>query len=112
MCGAANEDWLKIFEADFLKEQADCWTARQTPDFSVVNLHAMYLPAPTARIFLELASRDLLASGLCWRFLMGFRIGIGEMFGWGRAWPGSSLRRLGRENIVASPTSYRFTRRA
>ena len=83
MCGAAIEDRLKILEADFLKEQADCRTARQKPGFSVVNLQAMDFPAPGARIFPELASRDLLASGWCWRFLTGFRVGIGKMFGWG-----------------------------
>jgi hypothetical protein len=82
MSGAANEDWLKIVEADFLTEHADCWTAMQAPEFSVVNVHARDIPASAARIFPELAARDLLASGPFWKILMGCRVAIGKVFGW------------------------------
>lgn len=52
-------------------------------EFSVVHVHAMDIPAPAARIFPELAARDLLASGSFWKFPMGFRVAIGEVFGRG-----------------------------
>jgi len=44
----------------------------------------MEIPAPAVKIFPLLGSRDLLAPGLSWRFLLGFRVGIGEIFGWDR----------------------------
>jgi hypothetical protein len=84
MSGAANEDWLKILESDFLREHSDCWTARQAPEFSVVNVHAVEIPAPAARIFSKLAARELLAPGRFWRFLIGFRAAIGKFAGWDR----------------------------
>jgi uncharacterized protein DUF2867 len=73
---------LKIFEPDFLRAHADCWTARQAPEFSVVNVHAKEIPAPTARIFPQLGSHDLLSPGPFWKFLLGFRAVIGKLFGW------------------------------
>ena len=82
MCGAANEGWLKIPESDFLRGHADCWTAGRAPEFSVVNVHVMEIPAPAARIFSELGAQDLLAPGLFWKFLLGFRIAIGKIFDW------------------------------
>jgi len=87
MCGAANEDALKIEASEFLKAQADTWTARQAPEFAVVNIHSMEIPAPAARIFPELASRDLLAPGAFWKSLLGFRFAVGQIFGWDRAIP-------------------------
>lgn len=75
-------DELKILESEFLAAHADCWTARQAPEFSVLDVHAMEIPAPPARIFPELAAQDLLAPGLFWKFLLGFRIAIGKLFGW------------------------------
>jgi hypothetical protein len=73
---------LKIVEADFLREHADCWTARQAPEFSVVNVHAMEIPAPAAKIFPQLGSHDLLAHGPIWKLLLGVRVAIGKIFGW------------------------------
>ena len=75
---------MKVAEADFLRAYGDCWTAGRAAEFSVVNVHAMEIPAPPARIFPELGSRDLLAHGPFWRFLLGFRMGIGKIFGWDR----------------------------
>lgn len=69
-------------EADFLATHGECWTAGQALGFSVVNVHAMEIPAPAARIFPELGARDLLAHGLFWKLLLGFRVGIGKIFGW------------------------------
>jgi hypothetical protein len=91
MSGAANEDWLRILEADFLREHADCWTAMQAPEFSVVLVPAMDIPALAARILPELAARDLLASGPFWKFLMGFRVAVAKVFGWD---PGLGDRKL------------------
>jgi len=82
MCGAANEDWLKISESDFLTTRAGCWTASQAPEFSVVNVHAIQILAPAARIFPELGPRDLLAPRAFWKILVGFRIAIGKILGW------------------------------
>jgi hypothetical protein len=73
---------LKVEEADFLWAHGSCWTALQVAEFSIVNVHAMEIPAPAARIFPELGARDLLAHGLFWRFLLGFRVAIGKIFGW------------------------------
>ena len=78
---------MKIAEPDFLKAHADTWTARQAPEFSVVNVHAMEMFAPAARIFPELASSDLLAPGAFWKFLIGFRFAVGKIFGWDRGIP-------------------------
>ena len=73
---------MKILESDFLTAHAACWTASQAPDFSVVNVHATEIPAPAAKIFPQLGSRDLLAPGPFWKFLLGFRAVIGRLFGW------------------------------
>jgi hypothetical protein len=73
---------LKVAEADFLASHGDCWTARQAQEFSVVNVHAMEIPAPAARIFPQLGARDLLAHGSFWKFLLGFRVGVGKICGW------------------------------
>jgi hypothetical protein len=82
MCGAANEDWLKVSESLFLTAHAECWTAKQAPEFSVVNVHAIEIPAPAARIFPELGSRDLLVPRAYGRFLVGLRAVIGKIFDW------------------------------
>lgn len=44
----------------------------------------MEIAAPASRIFPELGARDLLAHGLLWKLLLGFRIGVGKIFGWDR----------------------------
>jgi uncharacterized protein DUF2867 len=75
---------LRVAEAEFLAIHGDCWTGRQAREFSVVNVHAMEIPAPVARIFPQLGARDLLAHGAFWKFLLGFRLGIGKIFGWDR----------------------------
>jgi hypothetical protein len=72
---------LKVAEGDFLETYGNCWTAGRAAQFSVVNVHAMEILAPPARIFPELAARDLLAPGPFWRFLLGFRAAIGKIFG-------------------------------
>ena len=75
---------MKISESEFLRVHADCWTARQAPEFSAVNVHAMEIPAPAARIFPELAAQHLLAPGRFWRFLLRSRAAVGKIFGWDR----------------------------
>jgi Protein of unknown function (DUF2867) len=73
---------LKVAEADFLGTYDSCWTARRAPEFSVVNVHAMEIPAPAATIFPHLGSRDLLAPGLFCKSLLGFRAAIRKLLGW------------------------------
>jgi len=73
---------LKVAEADFLRERGGCWAARQAAEFSVVNVHAMEIPAPASQVFPQLGARDLLAHGLFWKLLLGFRVAVGKVFGW------------------------------
>jgi hypothetical protein len=47
-----------------------------------VNVHAREIPSSAARIFPQLAAQDLLAPGLFWKFLLGFRGAIGKIFRW------------------------------
>ena len=75
---------MKISESEFLAAHADCWTAKRAPEFSVVNVHAMEIPASAACIFPELAAQDLLAPGLFWKVLLGFRAAVGKILGWDR----------------------------
>jgi hypothetical protein len=42
----------------------------------------MEMPAPAAKVFSQLGSRNLLAPGPLWKFLLGFRGAIGKIFGW------------------------------
>ena len=69
-------------QTDFLAAYASCWTARQAAEFSVVNVHALEISAPAARIYPELAARDLLAPGPFWKLLIGIRGAVGKVFGW------------------------------
>jgi len=71
-----------VAEADFFSSQGNCWTARQAAEFSVVNVHAMEIPAPPPRIFPELSARDLLAHGPIWKLLLGLRVAVGKIFNW------------------------------
>jgi hypothetical protein len=73
---------LKVVEANFLGPYGSCWMARRAPESSVVNVHAMEILAPPARIFRELAARDLLAPGLFCKSLLGFRAAIRKLLGW------------------------------
>jgi hypothetical protein len=73
---------LKILESDFLTAHAHCSTARQAPEFSVLNGHATEVPAPAANIFPQLGSHDMFAPGPFWKLLLGFRAAIGKLFGW------------------------------
>jgi hypothetical protein len=66
----------------FLRAHPNCWTAQQAAEFSVINVHAIEIPAPPARIFPELAARDLLAHAPIWKFLLGLRVAIGKLFDW------------------------------
>jgi hypothetical protein len=84
MCGAWNEDCLKVSEEDFLKRHGGSWTARRAPEFSIANIHAMDIPALPARIFSELGAPGLLLPGRRWKLLFGLRRGIGKLCGWDR----------------------------
>ena len=75
---------MKLDEREFLKAQPGCWTSRRAPEFSVVNVHKAEIPASRERIFLELAAHDLLLPGTKWRAIFGFRIWLGQLFGWDR----------------------------
>ena len=75
---------MKILASDFLGAHRDSWTAGRAPEFSVVNVHAVEVPAPAAKIFSELGTHDLLAPGAHWKFLFGVRAAIGKLFGWDR----------------------------
>ena len=75
---------MKVSESDFLKRHSESWTARRAPEFSVVNIHAMEIPAPRERIFAELGAPGLLLPGRRWRFLFGVRRAIGKLCGWDR----------------------------
>ncbi len=105
MCGVANEDALKIEASEFLKGHADSWTGRQAPEFSVVNIHAMEIPAPAAGIFPEPDLRDLLAPGAFWKSPLGFRFAVEKIFGWDRGMPPIALNLSGGDNICASCAS-------
>jgi hypothetical protein len=75
---------LKVSEADFLKQHGGSWAARRAPDFSVVNIHAMEIPAPATRIFPELGGQGLLLPARRWKLLFGLRLAIGKLCGWDR----------------------------
>ena len=75
---------MKIAESDFLKAHAGSWTAKRAEEFSVLNVHALEIPAPPAAIFPLLGAHDLLAPGAHWAFLFAIRAAIGKLFGWDR----------------------------
>jgi hypothetical protein len=75
---------LKVSESDFLKQHCESWTARRAPEFSVVNIHAMEIPAPRERIFPELGAPGLLLPTRRWKLLFGVRRAIGTLCGWDR----------------------------
>jgi len=84
MCGAWNEDCLKVSRQDFLTVHANSRAARRAPEFSVVNIHALEIPAPPERIFPELGAHGLLLPGWYWKALFGLRRAIGKILGWDR----------------------------
>ena len=75
---------MRVSESDFLKQHGESWTARRAPDFSVVNIHAMEIPAPPERIFPELGAPGLLLPARRWKLLFGVRRAIGKLCGWDR----------------------------
>jgi len=75
---------LKVSEADFLKQHRESWTARRAREFSVINIHAMEIPAPPERIFSELGAPGLLLPARRWKLLFGVRRAIGKVCGWDR----------------------------
>ena len=54
-----DEGRLKASESDFLKRHSESWTARRAPEFSVVNIHALEIPAPRENDATGLANRIL-----------------------------------------------------
>jgi hypothetical protein len=79
-----DEGQLKVSEADFLEQHGGSWAAGRTREFSVVNIHAMEIPAPPERIFAELGAQGLLLPARRWKLLFGVRLAIGRLFGWDR----------------------------
>ncbi|MGH9714506.1 MAG: DUF2867 domain-containing protein [Candidatus Acidiferrales bacterium] len=75
---------MKVAESEFLSTQAGCWTAKRAAEFSVLNVHALEIPAPPAIIFPMLSEPDLLMPGAHWKLLFGVRLAIGKLFGWDR----------------------------
>ena len=75
---------MKVSASDFLKQHSESWTARRAPEFTVVNIHALEIPAPRERIFAELGARELLMPSWRWKVLFGVRILIGKIFRWDR----------------------------
>lgn len=70
--------------SDFLNAHPGCWTAKRAPEFSVLNVHALEIPAPPATVFPLLSTPDLLSPGAHWRFLFAVRTVAGKLFGWDR----------------------------
>ena len=75
---------MRVSESDFLKQHGESWTARRARDFSVVNIHAMEIPATPERIFPELGGHGLLLPARRWKLLFGLRLAIGKLCGWDR----------------------------
>ena len=75
---------MRISESDFLIQHSESWTRRRASEFSVVNIHAMEIPAPRERIFAELAAPGLLLPARRWKLLFGARRAIGKHCGWDR----------------------------
>ena len=75
---------MKVSETDFLEQHGESWTARRAREFSVVNIHAMEIPATPERIFPELGGQGLLLPARRWKLLLGLRLAIGKLFGWDR----------------------------
>jgi Protein of unknown function (DUF2867) len=75
---------LKVSKSDFLSQHKESRTARRAPEFSVVNIHAMEIPAPPERIFPELGARELLMPSWRWKVLFSVRLAIGKIFRWDR----------------------------
>ena len=75
---------MQVSETDFLKQHGESWTARRAPEFAVVNIHAMEIPATPERIFPELSGQGLLLPARRWKLLFGLRLAIGKLCGWDR----------------------------
>ena len=75
---------MKVSGSTFLLQHRESWTARRAPEFSVVNIHAMEIPAPRERIFAELGAPGLLLPARRWKILFSVRLAIGKLCGWDR----------------------------
>jgi hypothetical protein len=79
-----DEGQLRVSESDFLVRHSESWTAQRAPEFSVVDIHAVEIPAPPERIFPELGAQGLLLPAWHWKALVRLRLVIGKLFGWDR----------------------------
>ena len=76
--------------AEFLRAHPDTWIARRAPEFPVINVHALDVAAPPARVFAALSDRANLSPAWYWRVLFAIRGIAGRLFRWdpGLKWHG------------------------
>src|SRR3972149_3932397 len=73
---------MLISAEEVLHACPESWIARHAPEFPVVNVHTVEIPASRDRIFAALESPGLIMPRRRWRILIGLRGVIGRLFGW------------------------------
>jgi hypothetical protein len=75
---------------EFLRAHPDCWIARRTPEFPVINVHARDVAAPPQCVFAALADHGNLSPAWYWQVLFAVRGLAGKLFRWdpGVKWHG------------------------